>query len=81
MFFEEVGGKGGEDELFIDGFVQGCVPGSSRVKAVEPFCEGILYFDVVAFDFALQPEGQGGVVDASLPRHIDLLDVVFGEGL
>ena len=31
MFFEDIGGKRGEDELFIDCFVEGGVPGSSRV--------------------------------------------------
>ena len=81
MFFEDVGGKRSQDELFIDCFVESGVPGSSRVETIQPLGQGILYFDVMAFDLALQPEGEGGVVDTGLPSHIDLLDVVLGEGL
>ena len=35
----------------------------------------------MTFDFTLQPERKGGVVDACFSGDIDLFDVVFGEGL
>ena len=55
-FLFNVGDIGGENELFVDSFVESGVPGSSRVEIIEPLGQGVLDFDIMAFDFSLQPE-------------------------
>lgn len=78
---EDVGDCGGEDELLVDGLVEGGVARPPGVEAVQPLGKGVFNFDVVSLDLALQPQGEGGVVDACLAGDVDLFDVVFGECL
>lgn len=78
-FLFDVVDIGGEDELFIDGFVESGVPGSSGVQILEPLGQGVLDFDIMAFDFSLKPEWKCGVMNSGLSGNIDLLDVVFGK--
>lgn len=72
-----VGRRWGEHELFVDGLVESGIPRPSGVETVEPLSERILNLDVVPLDLALEPEGEGGVVDACFPGHVHLLYVVF----
>ena len=77
-FLFDVDDVGSENELFVNGFIEGGVPGSSRVEIVEPLGQGVLDFDIMAFDFSLQPERKCRVVDSCLSSDINLLDAVFG---
>ena len=78
-FLFNVADIGGENELFVDSFVESSVPGSSRVEIIEPLGQGVLDFDIMAFDFSLQPEWKCRVMNSSLSSNIDLLNVVFGK--
>lgn len=52
-FFLDIDHVGGQYELFIYGFVQCRVPGSSRVQILEPLSQCILNLNVVPLNFSL----------------------------
>ena len=45
-----------ENELFVDGFIESCVSGSSGVKIIKPLGQCVLYFDIMSLDFSLKPK-------------------------
>jgi hypothetical protein len=52
-FFLDIDYVGGQYELFIYGFVQCRVPGSSRVQILQPLSQCILNLNVVPLNFSL----------------------------
>lgn len=52
-FLFDVDNVGSENKLFINGFVEGCVSGSSGVQILEPLGQGVLDFNIMSFDLSL----------------------------
>lgn len=67
--------------LLVDGFIESGIPGFIGIEILQPLVESVFYFDEVSPDFALEPEGEGAVMDACFPGHIYLLDIELLQGI
>lgn len=77
-FFRDIGHWRSQDELFVYCFVESGISWTAGVQTIQPLGQSVFNFDVMAFDFALQPEGKSGVVYSCLAGHVNLLYVVLG---
>lgn len=57
LFSRDVGCSWSEHELLVNCFIESGVAWSTGVQAIEPLGKRIFDFDMMSFDFALQPKG------------------------